>query len=104
MRMTTEFRAQLPALYACLALIPDNQFFQLGVDDEVMFQASTQAEVRAIRACYPGVVWKKEFTEGGCNWWEYRTTYNGINLRIYAVKEAPPTCHAIEEEKWVEED
>ena len=35
-------------------------------------------------------------------WWEYRTTFEGVNIRIYGVREGPPTCTAIFETRVAE--
>lgn len=57
-------------------------------------QGATQEEVRAIRARFPGVFWAKEY-DNELNWWRYKGTYRDWQIRIYACKEAPPTCRAI---------
>jgi hypothetical protein len=46
--------------------------------------------------------WKKEFNKA-CDWWEYRSKYKGLAIRIYACNEAPASCKAITEVRTVTE-
>ena len=95
MRMSDAFRTALPTLQSILAAIPNGQWFSLG-DSTVEFQCYTQAEVQALRVCFPGAFWTKQYQESQ-QWWQYTTNVEGIPLKIYACREAPPTCRAIEE-------
>ena len=65
-------------------------------------QAATQADVRALLDAFPGVLWTKRYDEA-CQWWTYEGRQDGVEVGIYAVREAPPTCTAIVEEREVEE-
>ena len=74
----------------------------------VRVQASTQELVRAVRACFPGVIWKKQHSEW--SGWSYSGIVRARRFRnpVFAVEisgcqEAPPTCHAIVEQIEVEE-
>jgi hypothetical protein len=104
--MTPELRDKLPALLPLLLALPNDQHFELEFNDNdnaIEFQCDTQIRVRRLRACFPGTVWQKSYS-ASCQWWEYATEYAGVKLRIYAVKEAPPSCRAIEEEVEVNEE
>ncbi len=64
---------------------------------------ATQADVRAIRAAFPGTIWTKRY-EQECGWWSYTgTSPAGHAVAIFACREAPPTCRAIVEMVEVEE-
>jgi len=93
MTLTTEIRTQVAAMVTLLDRIPDGQWTEVS-NEGLSFQAGTQEEAREIRTLFPGVIWRKEYE---MSWWSYRGTYQGVSLHIYAVREAPPACHAIEE-------
>ncbi len=65
-------------------------------------QAATQEKVQALRALFPGVIWKRTWTGGKCKWWEYTCTYEGLPVKLYACQENPPQCRAIMETRQVE--
>ncbi len=68
----------------------------------VQVQASNQAAVRRVRGAFPGVIWEKSYSTR-CQWWEYNGKITPtLSIQVYACKEAPPTCRAIEEEVEVE--
>lgn len=96
--------ASLKALMPILTTMPEGIHFatklggKLGID----FQAGTQEQVARIRAHFPGVVWNKRH-EPNPGWWEYDGDWNGLHVHIYACREAPPTCRAIEETVIVKE-
>jgi hypothetical protein len=75
-------------------LPPNSQFDILFGGGGATFQAPTQKEVRAVQALFPGVLWEGKFNES-CRWGEYRATWDGIALSIYAVQEAPRNCRAV---------
>ena len=109
MRLTPAVKRLLPELLPLLLQMPDGQHFDLsdtslGGPLELSFQCDKQADVQRVRVHFPGVIWKKSFSEGyNTDWWEYRAAWKGIKLHIYACREAPPTCQRIEEEVEVEE-
>lgn len=102
MTLTKERRAQCAKAVTLLDKLPDGLWVEFDGGKGLSFQGHSQEQTRAIRAYFPGIRWDKEFNES-CNWWEYRSTYRGVPLKIYAVTEAPPACRCIEEETWVEE-
>ena len=121
MRINEQTRPVIEWLLS-LAEWPD-AYFDFSVDyfhvgDEsferpiVQVQASTREAVRRVRAVFPGVMWQKNRTDWSD--WEYtaivpvrgvrRRSFgeHGVKIHIYACKEAPPACKAIEEEVEVE--
>jgi hypothetical protein len=94
-----EARAVLKHACDLLDRIPDDIYvgWGSGMRAGLDFQVHSQADVRRVRALFPGTFWTKKYHEG-LKWWTYDTTFEGVALHIYAVSEAPPTCHAIEEE------
>jgi len=75
---------------------------------ELSFQARTQEEARRIRSYFKGVTWTRKYNNGfeddgeiKAQWWEWNAKDGAYNLRIFAIKEAPPTCRAIYEERTV---
>lgn len=86
---------------AILQGLPENQYFECYGTD-LRFQADTQAALHRLLPLLPHVIWKKEYNNYA-KWWAYTAEWNGLNLKIYAVKEAPPTCKVITEEQEVEE-
>jgi hypothetical protein len=93
--------------YLLRLLFPDGCDVDVQSDGNVQIQAHTQAAVRAVRACFPGVIWQKQYS--ACDWWEYngkvgkRMFRPAFKIHIYACREAPPTCHAVVEKVEVEE-
>jgi len=87
---------------ALIARIPDGAHFDTLGESGLQFQCPTQDEARAVRKCFPGTMWRKQWVSG-CNWWKYSSEYNGFKLEIYAVTESPAKCTAIYEEKDVVE-
>lgn len=107
MKLVPEVKARLVELLPIILALPDGQRFDLnwdGVTVAVHLQCATQAEVKAARATFPGVVWKKGY-QGlyGLNWWEYDGDWLGTPVHIYACREAPPTCRMVSREVDVEE-
>ena len=91
-------------------LPPGTHFDTLG-DNDLRFQAPTQADVERIRELFPAV-WKRTWSKP-VRWWEYTCEYAGLKVEIYAVRENPPQCKAITEKRtvtkrtptvWVEEE
>jgi hypothetical protein len=107
MRLVPEVKAKLAELLPIILALPDGQHFDLnwdGVSVAVHMQCSTQAEVKAARATFPGVAWRKSYEGGSCGWWAYNGSWNGTLVHIYACREAPPTCRMVSREVEVEED
>ena len=96
-QMCEAFRKALPII----AQLPNGAHFDTLGTDLLSLQAGTQAEVQARRALFPGVVWKRTWDKD-CKWWDYRCTYEGLRVDIYACKENPPQCTAIYETRQVE--
>ena len=85
-----------------LTHVPDGVFFDTKKQG-LEFQATTLAQVQAIRSAFPGLIWKKTWRKD-LSWWEYdTTTTDGSTLRIYAVRERPQRCTALYETQVVEE-
>jgi len=76
--------------------LPDGQHFQMEKNGSVKMQASGDA-VKRVRECFPGAIWEKEKCDD-LSWWEYRTEWDGVPLRIYADYVGPAACHKITEE------
>lgn len=94
--MPENFADYIPALLK----LPKGVYF--GVNDkEIDCQAQKQEDVKKVRECFPGVMWKKEYKKD-FKWWEYKGKYNGIQIKIYNVREAPQTCKAITEKRTIE--
>lgn len=94
MNLDETYRTKARFAVTLLDRIPDGVWTEFS-GTHIGFQAETQEQVKAIRALFPGVIWKKSYDEY-VKWWNYDGTYEGIELRIYAVRQAPPTCTAIE--------
>jgi len=77
---------------------PEDIYFDICSAGIVDTQCYTQDEVRRARAAFGGgVVWNKEWV-ADCGWWEYTAKVpQGFTVNIYACRESPPTCKAIEE-------
>jgi hypothetical protein len=91
-----------------LKRLPDGTWFDTpSGSNRIEFQASSQAQVAAIRAALPGAIWRKEWN-GAVKWWEYSALVciesEEFQVRIYAVHEAPKTCRAITEKRAVTRD
>ena len=93
------FDKVLPLIYR---LPQKGCWFDIGPQDEPLLelQAQKQEDVARLRACFPGVIWQKEYSKE-CAWWTYEGTMDGVSLRIYGVREAPRTCTVIQEERLV---
>lgn len=102
MTLTPERRRAARAMVALLDVVPDDMWVEIH-DDELRFQGHTQENTRAIRALFPGALWKKAY-EDACNWWTYTGVFHGVMLHIYAVSEAPPTCRRIVDKVEVERE
>lgn len=85
-----------------ICMLPIGQHYDAYADNELRMQASSQEQVKQLRNCFPGTIWKKTYNKG-LSWWEYDTELDGIKINIYAVSEGPKTCKAITEKKMVEE-
>lgn len=95
-----EAAQRLAAMAKLVAKVPAEVYFSVNGSDEdlsLSLQAHTQADVQAIRACFPGTFWSKSYSELSA-WWDYDTVIDGVPVNIYAVREAPPTCKLIETE------
>ena len=90
-------------LVALIHRLPVGQHFAIGSDGKRLeMQASDQKKVKAIMTLFPGCIWKKS-NRKDLQWWEYDSECNGVKLHIYACRQAPPTCKAVEEEYETEE-
>lgn len=88
----------LRSALSVLAEVPDGTFFNCNNSTGyIEFQG------KAAMGWFPGVVWRKEFSEG-CQWWEYYGEYKGVKIRIYADYEGPAACTKITETVEVEVD
>ena len=106
MRLVPEVKAKLTELLPIILVLPDGQHFDLdwnGVTVVVEMQCRNQAEVKAVRAKFPGAIWKKSYSGYDMNWWEYDCAWNGTPIHIYACREAPPMCRMVSREVEVEE-
>lgn len=102
--MTKKVKAALPELVEALVALPDDQHVDLVPrDGAVGIDAIcyTQSAVREVRKCFPGVVWRKKYSAGDLNWWEYHGEWSGFKIKIYGCEEAPPTCRMVEREEMV---
>ena len=99
-----KYRAILKHACDVLDRVPEDIYVSWGGLHNVglSIQAHSQEEVRRVRACFPGTFWKKRYQEA-LRWWTYETTFEGVNVSIYGVNEAPATCHAVEEQYEAEE-
>jgi hypothetical protein len=80
-----------------LKKVPSGTFFCFNYNGHLSLEADTQAEVRAIRSAFRGVVWKKKFTEWSNSWQYTGKTRNGVEVVITGCKEGPPACKMVEE-------
>jgi len=87
-------------LATLICRLPVGQHFDVSANG-IDMQASTQKDFALIRACFPGTVWKKEWV-AACEWWKFKSSYDGVSLRVYACHEAPAHCQAITEVREVE--
>lgn len=109
MRLTHEAREILRAVLA-IEDFPEDVYVDLATADVgcLQLQATTQDEVRRVRAVFPTVHRWKKTPPGNFSWWQYtgENTDRDSPIRtvhIYACREAPPTCRAIEETVTVRE-
>lgn len=105
MYMTEENKHSLPRVVGWMLTLPEDLCVSLGdrgSELEVNIQAWTQEAAARARALSPGLVWSKSYEGEPCGWWEYRAynKYAECWVRIYAVREDPPTCRI--ERKMVE--
>src|SRR5574337_390375 len=87
-------RSSVRMLVAVLDLVPDGVWvdFDEGTHGiRLCFQGHTQERTKEIRSWFHGVVWTKAYEES-LKWWTYTTVFQGVDINIYAVSEAPPTC------------
>jgi hypothetical protein len=106
MRLVPEVKAKLAELLPLILEMPDGQYLDLnwdGASVAIHLQCQTQAEVKAARAMFPGAIWRKSYSGGAMNWWEYNGDWSGTRIKIYACQEAPPTCRMVSREVEVEE-
>ena len=79
--------------------MPEGIYFDVFTNG-LKFQASTQTLVKEIRTHFRGVVWKRTYDKA-LGWWEYSCKWEGWDIEIYNVKEAPAQCKAITETRTV---
>ena len=92
--------ADFDKLIHLILALPEGTYFD-SMPSKLSIQGRSRKQVRAIRACFPGLIWKKRKNEYG-GWWEYdATTSEGVLIHIYADREGPASCKRIE--KVVEE-
>jgi len=91
----------LKKFYKVIKKLPEDQYFET-VRNTLSFTAPTQDDVKKIRSYFKGTIWKKSYNQYG-EWWEYKTSIKGIDIRIYGVSESPKTCVAIKEKRMVKE-
>lgn len=103
MRLTNEVKRIVPTLIA--VGFPEDIYFDIDSEGKVEAQCHTQDAVRRARTVFGGgVMWDKRWDKG-CAWWVYSALVpQGFNVVLYACKEAPPSCTAIEEEYEAEEN
>lgn len=84
--------------------LPEDVYFDIDTAMyDVHAQCQTQEQLRRFCQAFPGTFWAKAFDET-LRWWEYTgKTPDGILVNIYACREAPPMCKAVEETYEVEE-
>jgi len=85
-----------------LRRLPPDTWFDNGRKPGMLeLQAATLTALRGITAAFPGTIWRKTwFPDYG--WWEYKTTWEGVHIRVYGVREGPANCTAIFETRTVE--
>jgi hypothetical protein len=77
--------------------LPTGTYFQFAWDGGLYVEASTQDDVKKIRSCFRGVIWKKKYEEWAQRWTYTATMRTGVNIRITGCKEGPPSCKMVEE-------
>src|SRR5690349_18665733 len=85
--------------------LPEYSYWAIeaGSDNvELRVHAGSQDTVRQIRSVLPIRKWNKEYVES-CDWWEYKALYQGVNVRLFACKEAPRTCRRVERKVLIKE-
>ena len=77
--------------------LPVGTYYDVLGEKSLKIQASGDA-VQAVRAAFPGQIWKKvPPTDSHYDWWEYQTTLpNGIEVEIYADRRGPLSCKRVE--------
>lgn len=95
MILTPKLKAALPDLLPILLSLPDDTPVEPHFGNaDLAIQCYSQERVKELRSCFFGTIWTKkpnEFTGK----WEYRTTWNGLAILLYACQEAPPSCRAV---------
>jgi hypothetical protein len=89
-------------LVPLICRLPIGTYYSAESDGSLEAQAHDQAEMKKIRACFPGTIWKKKY-EKNLNWWECQTEFEGTKVRIYGCDESPSQCKIITEKKMVKE-
>lgn len=80
-----------------LPKLPENTIFGFSYDASLQLEARTQEEVKQIRRCFRGLIWKKEFVEWS-ECWNYSTqTKGGLKIKISGVSEGPKQCKMVVE-------
>lgn len=70
---------------------------------ELQVHTHTQDDVKALRAAFPGSVWRKKRCDS-LDWWEYSAKLDEhTTIVAIACKEAPATCRQVTEEVEVME-
>ena len=103
MRLSDETKHVLRTMLAID--FPSDIYFDVDSAGTVEAQCHTQDEVRRARVAFGGgVVWEKKWHED-CRWWSYHALVpQGFRVDLYACREAPASCTAIEEEYEAEEN
>ena len=86
-----------------LQRLPPNTWFDNGrTSGKLELQANTLKELREITAAFPGAVWRKTWRKDH-GWWQYDTTFDGVQIHVYGVREGPANCTPIFETRTVEQ-
>jgi len=97
-------QAILAVIGPFLEKVPEGVCFSLdcGVGNRpgLIVVGSTQASVQSIRACFPPMVWKREWNKLN-NWWAYTAQLGEVNVKLIGVSENPAQCRAITEKRMV---
>jgi hypothetical protein len=75
--------------------IPD-VYFHSERDGSIEFQATDNDTARRIMRVFVGVNWVRKY-DAKLGWWEWLGEWQGVTVRIYAIKETPKECKAIAE-------
>src|SRR3990167_2644367 len=85
-----------------LRRLPANTWFDNGrTPGQLELQADTLMKLRGITASFPGAIWQKMWRKDYA-WWEYGTTWEGVHIRIYGLRDGPANCTASFETRTVE--